>query len=56
MAFTTQADGTLTVPVSIPNNRVYVRLPLFFQLAIYDVGANALNLAFTNGLKVVIGG
>ena len=46
--------GAFTLPVRVPNNEIFVGVPLYFQALMLDVGATA-GLSMTNGLEVWIG-
>lgn len=55
-ALATDATGSATFPFLVPNNPTLTGLFFYAQFSIYDPGANAFNLTFTQGGISRIGG
>ena len=52
----TSAAGVASIPATIPNQPAFVGAHVFTQYAVLDLGANALGLAWSRGLDLLIGG
>ena len=56
LGMATTAGGTATFAIPVPLDKSLIQANLYHQVSVLDAGANALGLAFSNGMRARLGG